>query len=484
MDVLILDFLPDQLLALLLVSLIHLLGAGTSLHAIVRSRTPQGAVAWGVSLVTFPYIALPVYLLIGRNRFEGYVLARLSALEHINRQLRETGHDVVSDARALGLPDTSIAAMERLARVPGTGGNRAELLVNGEATFNSIFEGIDAARHYILLQFYIIRDDHIGQTLKSRLIERASAGVRVLVLYDEIGSFALSSAWIEELQSAGVRISPFPSGKGPLNRWQLNFRNHRKVVVVDGTVAWVGGHNVGDEYLGRHPDIGPWRDTNLRIEGPATIPLQLSFVEDWHWATDELLTSLNWQPVQRDGGTTGILIVPSGPADPLETSNLMFMLAINTAVSRLWISSPYFVPDEGIIAALQLAALRGVDVRIMIPDNPDHKMVALATYALFEEVHQAGVRFYRYTEGFLHQKVMLVDDVFAAVGTANFDNRSFRLNFEITALLMNPELVHEVENMLVGDFRCCRKMSGDEFRCMPVWFRMAASVSRLFSPVL
>lgn len=255
-------------------------------------------------------------------------------------------------------------------------------------------------------------------------------------------------------------------------------------MVVDGITSWVGGHNVGDEYMGKDPGIGPWRDTHLRIEGPATISLQLSFVEDWHWATDSLPVDLNWLPAHAENGDAGILIIPSGPADPLETANLMFLLAINMAKKRLWIASPYFVPDHGIISALQLAALRGIEVRIMIPDNPDHRTIAFATYAIFEEVHQAGVDFYRYTEGFLHQKVMLIDDVFASVGTANFDNRSFRLNFEITALVLNPAFVTEVETMLKQDFARCRKMSGDEFRSKPLWFRLAASVARLFSPVL
>jgi len=484
MDFLLLEFIPQHGAVVIFISAIHMLGAVTSLHAIMCSRTPQGAVAWSISLITFPYVALPAYGIFGRNRFLGYVLAHKSDLESITDLLEATRSRLISDAKSLGISDATIIGGQNLARIPGSGDNSVELLVDGAETFKSIFDGIDSAQHYILVQFYIIRDDNLGNELKARLIRRANEGVRVLVLYDEIGSFRLSSDWVDNLRAAGILVNAFHSRKGPSNRFQVNFRNHRKVMVVDGITSWVGGHNVGDEYMGRDPGIGPWRDTHLRIEGPATISLQLSFVEDWHWATDSLPVDLNWQPAHTGNGDAGILIIPSGPADPLETANLMFLLAINMAKKRLWIASPYFVPDHGIISALQLAALRGIDVRIMIPDNPDHRTIAFATYAIFEEVHQAGVDFYRYTEGFLHQKVMLIDDVLASVGTANFDNRSFRLNFEITALVLNPVFVTEVETMLKQDFARCRKMSGDEFRSKPLWFRLVASVARLFSPVL
>ncbi len=484
MEFLLLEFIPEHGVVVILVSVIHILGAAAALHAVMRSRTPQGAVEWSISLITFPYVALPAYGIFGRNRFQGYVLAHKSELAEITSLLDATRDRVIKSAKSLGMSDASILGAENLARIPGTGGNVVELLIDGEATFNSIFEGIESAQHYILVQFYIIRDDNLGSALKTRLIKRADEGVRVLVLYDEIGSFGLSSSWVDDLRAAGISVRAFHSRKGPSNRFQVNFRNHRKIMVVDGVTSWVGGHNVGDEYLGNDPDIGPWRDTHIRIKGPATIPLQLSFVEDWHWATDTLPGELNWQPAHPAEGDTGILIIPSGPADPLETSHLMFLLAINMAKKRLCIASPYFVPDQGIISALQLAALRGVDVRIMIPDNPDHRTIAFATYAIFDEVHRAGVEFYRYTKGFLHQKVMLIDNVFASVGTANFDNRSFRLNFEITALVLNPIFVAQVESMLERDFARCRKMPGDEFQLKPLWFRLAASVSRLLSPVL
>jgi cardiolipin synthase len=263
----------------------------------------------------------------------------------------------------------------------------------------------------------------------------------------------------------------------------LNFRNHRKVVVVDGRAAWIGGHNVGDEYLGRDPRFGRWRDTHLRIEGPAALAVQVSFAEDWHWATNQTIPDLVWNPTPAGEGDTTVLIVPTGPADKLETAGLMFTHAINSAHTRIWIASPYFVPDDAVLAALQLAGLRGVDVRILIPDRPDHLLVYLAAFSYFDEASETGVRFYRYTDGFLHQKVMLIDDQVATVGTANFDNRSFRLNFEITGVVADAAFAAQVERMLTEDFAHAREMTEADVSKRSFWFKLGTRIARLTSPV-
>jgi cardiolipin synthase len=253
-------------------------------------------------------------------------------------------------------------------------------------------------------------------------------------------------------------------------------------VVVDGREAWVGGHNVGDEYLGLDPNFGPWRDTHVHIQGPAALALQLSFLEDWHWATDVIL-EVDWTPHPATTANLPVLIVPTGPADPTETATLMFTQVINSARERVWIASPYFVPDQGVMNALRLAALRGVDVRILIPDKPDHLMVYLAAFHFYEEMKDSGIKVYRYTEGFMHQKSIVVDQV-SAVGTANFDNRSFRLNFEITAFFLDPEFTEEVEAMFEEDFRRARLMTPADVTDKPFWFRPAVRAARLTAPVL
>jgi cardiolipin synthase len=461
----------------------EILGALSAVHAVMNTRTSQGSIAWAVTLVTFPYVTVPAYWVFGRNRFRGYVTEWRDGgvrADSVGQEALEVARGFLLDSLVAPPPARAAA---RLAKMPFTIGNSVELLIDGDETFTSILTGLEAAEDYILFQFFIVKDDEIGREIQARLIERARAGVRVYFLYDEVGSHKLPRRFKDELTEAGVEVSEFGTNQGFGNRFQLNFRNHRKIVVVDGLVTWVGGHNVGDEYLGRDPKFGHWRDTHVRIEGPAAVAAQLSFAEDWNWATGSI-PALDWIPVAaRDGSNLPVLIIPSGPADEFETAALMFTHAINSAVDRIWIASPYFVPDEGIMSALQLAALRGADVRILIPDKADHLAVYLAAFTYFDDALAAGVKFYKYTGGFLHEKVVLVDDLAAAIGTANFDNRSFRLNFEVTALVGDPELAVEVERMFESDFEQSREVGRDEYSAKPFWFRLAASLARLTAPI-
>lgn len=467
-----------------LVVVFEILGVLSAIHAIMSARTPQGSIAWAVSLVTLPYVSVPAYWVFGRNKFRGYVLARQHELELIDDVIRQANDQITGVAALDDWRSAAITGAEKMARVPLTSGNNVTLLVDGDATFASIFEGIDAAEEYVLVQFYIVRDDELGRQLQSRLIARAQSGVRVLFLYDEIGSLGLSDSYIEGLRSADVEIFPFHSRKGSGNRFQLNFRNHRKTVVVDGRIAWIGGHNVGDEYLGRDPTFGRWRDTHIRVEGPAVIGAQLAFVEDWRWATDKLPGGLSWTPHITADGEAQVLVIASGPADEMETASLMYTQAIHSATRRIWIASPYFVPDDAIVQALQLAGLRGVDVRILIPEKADSTLVTLAAYSFFTDVKAAGVKIYRYQDGFLHGKVMLIDDNVATVGTANFDNRSFRLNFEITTVVFDVAFASKVERMFQNDFSASRLMEQDEYDNKPYWFKLAVRTARLAAPIL
>ncbi|MHC4451290.1 MAG: cardiolipin synthase [Planctomycetota bacterium] len=460
----------------------HVLGLLSSIHSVMTTRTTQGAIAWAIGLNAMPYVAVPAYWFLGRSRFQGYVTSRQGA----NTRLREVALDAAKKAAEYREPADQVSqagrAAEKLVNVPYLNGNSVQLLVDGDATFASILEGIDAAEKYILFQFFIVKDDEIGREVKSHLIAKAKQGVKIYFLYDEVGSLDLPDSYKTELRDAGVEVREFHTQKGRGNRFQINFRNHRKVVVVDGAVSWVGGHNVGDEYLGRDPKFGHWRDTHTRIEGPAALATQLSFLEDWNWASGTIL-EFDWTPRPSSEGNVPVLIVPSGPADELETAALMFIHAINTATERIWIASPYFVPDEGVIIALQLAGLRGVDVRILIPDKADHLMVWLAAYAYLDDSGRTGVKFYRYLDGFLHQKVMLLDDHAASVGTANFDNRSFRLNFEITAVINDSAFAAEVAAMFEKDFEKSRLMEEGEYDAKPYWFRVGVRLARLTSPV-
>lgn len=476
-------FLTPHLVALLgvLAFCLHVVGLASAWHAIVYTRTSQGAIAWAILLIAFPYITLPAYLIFGRGKFHGYVKARRAgdtAIDHIARalekKLRVFHHreeDIDSDYRAL----------ERLAKTPFTSHNEARLLINGAVTFEAIFRAIEAAKNYILVQFYIIHDDELGRELKSRLEQKAREGVRVYVLFDEIGT-RLPRRFRREIAESGVKFFPFRTSRGIRNRLQINFRNHRKIVIVDGVRAFLGGLNVGDEYMGRSQRFGHWRDTHVEATGPIVQAIQLTFLEDWHWATG-MVPDLSWGPQPDDDANQIALVLPSGPADALETCGLFFVHAINAASNRIWITSPYFVPDAQVVTALQLAVLRGVDVRVMLPEKPDHWLVYLSSFSYIAEAAPTGVKFYRYQPGFLHQKVILVDDDFAAVGTANLDNRSIRLNFEIMLLLADKRFAGDVAAMLEHDFSHCRQVQPDDVTTHSIWFRMAVPVARLMAPV-
>jgi cardiolipin synthase len=460
--------------------LFHALGVAHIIHALMNVRTSQGTIAWIVSLVAVPWLAIPMYWLTGKTRFSGYVRARRGG----DAELRKLAEDMHRRLRHYEIkPDDAFGrAAEILGGLPFTRGNELTLLIDGEETFEAIFRAIASAEEYLLVNFFIVKNDRVGKRFQQALIDRARAGVRVYFLYDEIGSNKLSRAYLRDLDQAGIRHHSFGSNRHWWSRLQLNFRNHRKIVVVDGKQAFVGGINVGDEYLGRDQRFGAWRDTHLKLKGPAVQAVQMVFIEDWNWAANEI-PELHWSG-QAETADQVAAIIPTGPADPLDSWQLVVAEAANTARDRLWIASPYFVPDGGVLTALQAAAIRGVDVRILIPEKADHRLVWLAAFTYFEQTVPVGVKIHRYTRGFLHQKVMLVDERLACVGTANLDNRSFRLNFEISALSPDPAFVDEVAHMLEIDFGHSKIVHVEDFTGRSFAFRLACRAARLMAPVL
>ncbi len=461
----------------------YVCGFFAAIEAVMTARTAQGAVAWSVSLVSFPFVALPAYVVLGRSKFEGMVDAyeeRKDEIDVIGKEFRQGLKPWLSNSDDHG---SIYIGVRKLSRMELTHGNRVELLINGNATFDSILGEVARAKNYILFQFYMFHDDDLGQRVQKALIERARAGVRVYVLYDEIGSGGLPQSYVDTLRSAGVEVSSFKPTQGSRNRFQINFRNHRKMVVIDGRSGWVGGHNVGDEYLGLDPKVSPWRDTHVRLDGPVVLQLQATILGDWYWATREI-PQVNWQPQAAEGSDVLAMIVPFSPSNKFESASLFFISALNTAKQRIWLSAPYFVPDDGIMKALELAAMRGVDVRIITTGTPDSWPVYLAAFSYIEKLRDTGIKFYAYRPGFLHEKVMLVDDEFSTVGTPNFDNRSFRLNFEVTALIADKAFASEMQTMFEQDFAHSEIINPEEFDQQPFWWRLAVNLSRLASPVL
>lgn len=461
---------------------LHVAGVFAAMHAVMHTRTAQGAFAWVLGLVLLPYVTLVPYLFLGASHFGGYVdlhrqrHARFSMLHeeasHPGRPGTLTRSATVHDAR--------YDAIGRMLNTSMHAGNALFLHVDGEAAFAAMFAAIARAERYVLVQFFIIHDDVLGRRLRDALIARAAAGVEVCLLYDSIGSHALPDSYVESLRAGGVVTHRFATRRWR-NRFQLNFRNHRKVLVVDGVRGFVGGLNAGDEYLGAKPPLSPWRDTHMEIEGPAVADLQRAFGEDWYWVTGERPPS-SPPPERCTGAAT--MIVATGPADRQESCSLFFTQAIHAATKRVWITTPYFVPDQAVFNALRLAVFRGVDVRILIPCRPDHRTVFMASTLYAHEAIDAGIRMFRYLPGFVHQKVMLIDDDTAVVGSMNLDNRSFRLNFEIAALNVDGAFAAEVEAMLEVDFANSEEVNPNEYRKLRYFGRVALHVARLFDPIL
>lgn len=452
-------------------------------HALLYARTAESMIGWVIGLITFPFLALPLYIVFGRRRFEGYVTARRARRPDLSKLVQKLQPYRITAPPAAAEDAADARAIERMAQLPFTAGNRVELLINGEATYAAMHDAIARADEYVIVQFYFIGDDRAGKRLAQLLCERATAGLRVYFLYDEIGCYALSRRYLNRLRAAGVHVRSFHTTKGHRNRFQINFRNHRKIVVVDGVEAFIGGLNIGDDYLGRNPAIGHWRDTHCRIAGPAVQAAQLSFIEDWYWSAEEI-PELRWDAAMPAGGTAAVMVLPSGPADPVETWTLALLHTIALARRRLWIATPYFLPGPEIKHPLRLAALRGVDVRILIPMHADHTITHLANQTYVEDLQGLGIRFYRYHNGFMHQKAMLVDDRLATITTANLDPRSQQLNFEVSVMVSDRAFAAQVEAMFEEDFKQSREDEAHGLRQRPLYYRLLARAARIFSPIL
>lgn len=454
--------------------------------AVLHVRTSQGAIAWTVSLLTMPVITLPLYLIFGRRTFDRYIEARKNLGPEINPKVQHLSNSLSAFRYALKPEERCLQVMETIAPLPFTHGNKIDLLCDGEASFAAIFQAIDSARHYIVIQFYILRHDNIGYQLQKRLIAKARQNVAVYVLYDSVGSFELKSDFINEMRQAGISVCEFNTTNLTSNRFQLNFRNHRKIVIVDGETAFIGGLNVGDEYLAKVAEFPVWRDTHFQLSGPCVQVVQLAFVEDWISVANHM-PDLRWSyPSASEQASQGLalLVLPWGPDREVERGTFSFLHLINSAQKRLWLASPYFIPDVVMRSALQLAVLRGVDVRILVPEQTDNLLNQLGTFSNVKRLIPSGIKFYFYTPGFMHQKIMLLDDSISFIGSANFSNRSFHLNFEINALVSDANFAERVETMLVQDFAASQAVTAARLESKPFYFKVLSMLVRLVSPLL
>ena len=367
-----------------------------------------------------------------------------------------------------------------------TENNDVEMFIDGHDKFNRLKEDLRKAKHHIHVLYYIFNDDEIGNEIMNLLIEKAQEGVEVLVIYDALGSRATRNSFWKSLHEAGGQSVAFFGYTFGFINWRINYRNHRKIVVVDGKVGYVGGFNVGDEYLGKGP-LGLWRDTHLRIEGDAVYSLQSRFFVDWNAAVKEEKRREfipEYFPMTKSEGKHTIQIVSTGPDSDVQKIKLGFIKMISMAKKSVWIQSPYFIPDESIQEALTIAAMSGVDVRVMIPCKPDHPVVYRATEYYARQLLQSGVKIYVYQRGFLHAKTMVVDGEMATIGTSNFDMRSFRLNFEVNAFIYQEALAQKVAEDFMSDLKQCTIANQKYFEKQSKWKKFKQRFSRLFAPIL
>ncbi len=373
--------------------------------------------------------------------------------------------------------------------------NQVEIFTDGEEKFADLCRELKQARYFIHIQYYIIKDDELFGSIIPVLKERVQAGVQVRILYDGMGSRLVPGRRWKELEQAGVKISCFfPPLFGRVNL-RMNYRNHRKIVVIDGQVGYVGGFNIGREYLGRSPRFGYWRDTHLKLTGDAVISLQIRFALDWNYAGKENLFlngryfencrgSIKGAKERREAGQIGIQIIASGPDSACRQVRDNYLRLIHKARHHIYIQTPYFIPDEAVLSALTVAAGSGIDVRLMIPCMPDHLFVYWATYSYMGELAAAGARCYTYENGFLHAKGVMVDGRVSCCGTANMDIRSFELNFEVNAVIYDEQTTKILENAFLEDLKFCQEVTREIYDRRSLWVRFREQGSRLLSPLL
>ncbi|MBN6186758.1 cardiolipin synthase [Aneurinibacillus sp. BA2021] len=458
---------------------------------VLENRNPSRTVAWLIILNFLPIVGFIFYILLGRNvrkrkLFRNKFISNAEVLKKLERvpvgMLDENDFwqypHLASKRRLLNL-------MINVAQSPFTFKNRSKVLTNGDETFRQMIQDMSEAKDHIHFQFYIIRHDTTGQQFKQVLIDKAREGVKVRVIYDGVGSVRLDKRYIAELRHAGIEVVTFFPVILPFLNNKLNYRNHRKIVVIDGKIGFVGGLNIGDEYLGKDTRFGFWRDSHLRLEGESVYLLQNIFLKDWFFVTDESIEEDRYYPpLTEEPGEELIQIAASGPDSDWESIWQMYFSIIATAQEKIYITSPYFVPDDSISMALKTAALSGLDVRLLLPSRPDHQTVFWASRSYFQELLEAGVRFYLYQPGFVHAKILLVDGVVASIGTANMDIRSFQHNFEVNAILYNSNSVYKLEEDFIQDLMDSKELTLEEYKKRPWHHRILESIARLLSPLL
>ncbi|WP_106766780.1 cardiolipin synthase [Paenibacillus faecalis] len=457
---------------------------------LLEFRNPSKTVAWLFILFCLPLVGFVLYFFMARD-YQHRLMVRnrgTRLFQEIRGHLWEKAA-VVRRASEMHNPEFHhhlrlFNLLSHLSESPITGCNSTKVLTDGEQTYAAMLDAMEKAKDHIHVEFYIFRHDTIGTKFQDVMIRKAKEGVKVRLICDGLGSYKLKKSFVRRFKESGVEFHYFlPAMISVLNR-RINYRNHRKIVVVDGTVGFLGGINVGDDYLGKYQKMGYWRDTHLEVEGDAVYFLQNVFLHDWRLASGEKIVDLGLFPEHHCTGEEQVQILSSGPDMSWNAIQEMCFGSISVARKRIWITTPYFIPDEGLFEAIKTAAVSGVDVRIIIPDKADSRLVKLASLSYVEELLAAGVRFYEYQKGFIHAKVLIVDDLIGSVGTANMDMRSFFCNFELTAVLFDKEPMERLVSDFEEDLRNSRMIDVGKFKDRGRLQKGAEIFCRMLSPLL
>lgn len=474
----------------ILIGFAYLLSTGVALLIISQNRSPSKTLAYLLLFFLLPYIGVMIYFVVGENYrkkkiYKKKLLRDTGSMEKFGSYLIRITRDAMEEFKEIvGGNAPLVRLLLRESRVPLTVYNEVKLLLNGEQKFPVVLEALNAAKHHIHIEYYIFEEGAIAEAVREVLIRKSREGVIVRLIYDDFGS-DLSKSFLNSLRDAGVNAVPFYKIYFPILSNRHNYRNHRKIIIVDGQTGFVGGINISDRYANNLNNKLYWRDTHLRIRGDAVKMLQSLFMINWNFCADDNLT-LNQEYFPDTAVTTPQLtqIVYSGPDSDRATIMLSYTAAINDARKYIFLATPYFVPNETILTALKVASFSGVDVRLVVPGVSDSILVNAAAKSYYEELLEAGVRIYLYEKGFMHAKTMVTDDRLSMVGSANMDIRSFDLNFEVNAVVYDEKLACELRDSFLEDLKDCKPIHLQEWANRPGWTKFGESCCRLFSPVL
>ncbi|MCU4177011.1 cardiolipin synthase [Carboxylicivirga sp. N1Y90] len=456
----------------------------------LENRSPLKAISWILVLLLLPGLGIIFYIFFGQNLRKEKIIRRKGLKNHdlitsiAHSQSHKLADGSLGDNKELGRNKKLVQLFLNNSSSIVTIGNTVKVLNNGKATFEAIIAAIKKAEKFIHLEFYIFEDDLIGNQILDVLKEKARGGVEVRLIVDDVGSWELKKPFYKNLQSYGIEIYSFLRVRFPLFTSKVNYRNHRKIVVVDGEIGFVGGLNVANRYIDGHPSYGIWRDMHLEVKGDAVNALQSAFLIDWYFVSQNDIAEEFYFPPKLPEGDKIMQIVTSGPDTDWPGIMMGYYQAISMAQDYVYITTPYFMPGETVLLALKSAALGGVDVRIMIPEKSDAYFTALCTKSYIREMTVSGVKFYFYQKGFLHSKMMVVDDQVCTVGTTNMDFRSFEQNFEVNAFMYSEETSKELKGYFMEDLKESRLINLKEWRKRPLWQKTKESFARLFSPLL